>query len=102
VDRGQTVFYGITTSVKTEISSVMSITATGSSRSSLWRLPDFFSPKTGRTLSYHTAPERWKQCHQQKDSVLLDSVGRGQEFVFDAGDDSDVTEWLITILTGDY
>lgn len=78
----------------------LQLTATESSRPSLWRLPGWFSPKTGRSLSYHTAPERWRRCNRRKDSVLLDSVGRGQEFVFDTDNDSEAIEWLRVILTG--
>jgi hypothetical protein len=81
-----------------EVHPHLRLTAVESTRPSLWRLPKWFSPKSGRPLSYHTAPERWQKCPRGEDAVLWESVGRGQEFVIDIGDDSEATEWLGGIL----
>jgi hypothetical protein len=46
-----------------------------------WGLPAAFLPDDDRpTLSYHLRPDRWQR---QGGRVLLQSVGRGQEFVID-------------------
>lgn len=74
------------------------LTAAESNRPSLWRLPAWFSPMAKRTLSYHTAQERWHRCKQDRDKVLLESVGRGQEFVIDVENCSEANEWLAEIL----
>jgi hypothetical protein len=50
-------------------------------RRSLWRLPPWFAPGAGGSaLSYHARPARWQA---QGDHTLLQTVGRGQEFVLD-------------------
>jgi hypothetical protein len=71
------------------------LTAPGRSRS-VWQLPSWFCP-TGRksALSYHGGPQRW---NPQGDQVLLDCVGRGQEFVLDCEHYPEATSWLADIL----
>lgn len=63
---------------------------------SRWRLPASFHPdRTASPLSYHTDPRRWTT---DGDSVLLATVGRGQEFVVEATDD--IEQWVACLLAG--
>ena len=85
--------------VFSEFNSRLKLTAEESKYPSVWRLPAWFSPKHGKSLSYHTTPDRWHRCKKYRDMVLLKSVGRGQEFVIDIGDDITAKKWLSEILT---
>lgn len=68
------------------------LTAEGARSRSLWRLPQWFAPSSGRAcLSYHGSPERWTL---DGGDVLLSSVGRGQEFVLDCKDRSAAADWV--------
>lgn len=57
---------------------------------SVWRLPACFQPAGEPTLSYHRNPARWRRADDG--SVVLTTVGRGQEFVMDA--DARVAAWV--------
>jgi hypothetical protein len=71
------------------------LTAPGMRRSA-WRLPGWFHPAGKRsTLSYHSNPARWKIAEPH---VLLDTVGRGQEFVLDCDEYPEALEWLLRLL----
>lgn len=70
------------------------LTANGQRKKSVWALPSFFHPDHGTVMSYH------ENCFDSgnnpiwiagKDQCILNSVGRGQEFVVDGS--SDVVEW---------
>jgi len=75
---------------------VLRLTAPGMSRSK-WRLPMWFYPAEGKSrLSYHTKLSRWEHV---QDYVLLNTVGRGQEFVLDCQDYPEVEAWLSGIFT---
>jgi len=75
---------------------VMSLTAPGLTRSR-WRLPLSFYPAERKSrLSYHTILNRWKP---QQDHVLLNTVGRGQEFVLDCQHYPQAIEWLSDIFS---
>jgi hypothetical protein len=77
-------------------SPTLQLTASGSPRCGLWRLPGWFWPANGRTpLSYHGNLTRWQK---QGDSVLLDSVSRGQEFVLDCREYPEAGEWLRALI----
>ena len=56
---------------------------------SVWQVPQWL--KTMK-LSYHGSPERWL------DGNRLASVGRGQEFVSDIGDDEEANAWVNHII----
>ncbi len=57
-----------------------------------WQLPAWWYPGKGRPpLSYHQKPERWQQ---NSDSVTLNAVARGQEFVLDCGYYPEAMPWL--------
>lgn len=45
---------------------------------SIWRLPTWFHPNHGTTLSYHENSSRWSLT---RDECILSSAARGQEFV---------------------
>jgi len=66
------------------------------SRPSLWLLPEWFHP-SGRdsALTYHCDLARWQKS---KAGVMLNSVGRGQEFVLDCDDYPEAINWLREVL----
>jgi hypothetical protein len=67
------------------------LTAHGHTRS-IWLLPAWFYPCEGRlALSCHSKPTRWSR---DSTGVLLESVGRGQEFVLDCGHYPESFAWL--------
>ena len=71
------------------------LTAPGMLRST-WRLPSWFYPDEEKSsLSYHNSLSRWRI---EKDYVLLNSVGRGQEFVLDCQEYPEAVNWLRSIL----
>lgn len=68
------------------------LTAPDARGRSTWRLPAWFLPQDGRpSLTYHRSPSRWQR---QGDSVRLQTVGKGQEFVLDAWQYPEATSWL--------
>ena len=69
------------------------LTAPGSTSRRKWRLPLWFYPPGSRrpTLSYHSNRRRWRR---RKPWVYVDTVGRGQEFVFDADGIPEANVWL--------
>ena len=70
----------------------LTLTAPDSKSRSRWRLPSWFCPSNGRpTLSYHGNKDRWQRC---KPWTYVDTVGIGQEFVFDAGRIPEAHDWL--------
>lgn len=77
--------------VFTQFQEGLRLTAVHAKRS-IWQLPAWFQPHNKRTaLSYHHKPERW---HPHGESVFLQTVGRGQEFVLDSDDYPEAMEWL--------
>ena len=55
-------------------------------------LPDGFAPRPGRpTLSYHASTKRWSR---DDEGILLETVGRGQEFVLECDSYPGVLDWL--------
>lgn len=54
-------------------------------QASEWKVPSWLR---GRGLTYHGKPRRWR------DGDVLETVGRGQEFVTDLGDDAVAHEWV--------
>jgi hypothetical protein len=63
-------------------------------RCSMWQLPRWFDPNGRPALSYHSKPARWTDCHN---SMRLQSVGRGQEFVLDVDAYPEARAWLRSI-----
>ena len=74
-----------------ELDDGLTLTAPGE-RCSRWRLPAWFWPSGGApTLSYHSDEARW----QRRGSwVYVDTVDRGQEFVFVADGIPEAGVWL--------
>jgi hypothetical protein len=71
------------------------LTAEGASRS-VWSLPPWFYPeKHESSLSYHRSPERWSTAAGQ---TLLQTVGRGQEFVLDCRHYPQAPDWIEELL----
>ncbi len=63
-----------------------------------WRLPASFFPAPGKPpLTYHGKLQRWSRL-EADDHCLLNSVGRGQEFVLDLDHYPDVGNWLESLL----
>lgn len=71
------------------------LTAAGQSRS-VWALPAWSHPEgRGSCLSYHRRLERWSRMNGQ---TLLQTVGRGQEFVLDCADYPEAVSWARTLI----
>lgn len=71
------------------------LTAPHQSRS-VWQLPPWFFPHHPTSgLSYHKDLSRWKR---DEEKVLLQTVGRGQEFVLDSEDYPEAVQWLYQLL----
>ncbi len=67
-------------------------------KKSVWKLPTFFWPDENcrPELTYHKIQNRWERF---EDHLRMQSVGRGQEFVFDIGDNNkEVEDWLRILL----
>ena len=70
----------------------LTLTAPGAANRSEWRLPGWFWPTgVSPTLSYHADAGRWWRSGPW---VHLNTVGRGQEFVFDARGIPEARAWL--------
>lgn len=68
----------------------LKLTAEGANRS-LWSVPTWLDPRQGRTpLSYHGRPDRWTR---RGDSLYLETVMRGQEFVLDGHEYPEAIPW---------
>jgi len=72
------------------------LTAPESNAQTSWRLPSFLAPVDGRSqLSYHGDARRWRIVG---DECLLNSVARGQEFVFDTQGQDAPIQWILSLL----
>lgn len=61
----------------------------------MWSLPAWFSPEgKPSSLTYHTKQSRWSW---HGDSVELQSVAKGQEFVLDCKHYPESGEWLAAL-----
>lgn len=64
---------------------------------SRWAIPDWLMPSEDRpTLSYHGASERWSRNEQGQ--ARLQTVAKGQEFVFDAQGLPEVDDWVASLV----
>ena len=73
---------------------LLRLTAPGESRS-MWSLPRWFYPEGRPAISYHGSMKRWTL---RDDDVLLNCVGRGQEFVIDGNDYPELGNWASSII----
>lgn len=72
-------------------SSDLQLTAPGGTRT-LWRVPTWMVPGQGqRALTYHDNPDRWTLGTGH---ALMQSVGKGQEFVLHCSDYPESHDWL--------
>lgn len=70
----------------------LTLTAPRSANRSRWRLPSWFYPRGGHpTLSFHHGTKRWRRCEPW---MYVNTVGRGQEFVFDTDGIPEANAWL--------
>jgi hypothetical protein len=76
---------------------VLCLTAPESKKRSLWRLPAWFYPGDEKPpLTFHSNLNRW---HSEGRNVMLETVGRGQEFVLDCDYYPEITSWLKKIFS---
>ena len=74
------------------------LTCPGQRNRSVWKLPIYFHPEEGTTMSYHeniltkSGKVIW---NLEEEFCTLQSVGRGQEFVIEG--DSRISDWVKTI-----
>ncbi|QMI49795.1 hypothetical protein [Burkholderia sp. MBR-1] len=73
----------------------LQLTAPGCSRS-IWRVPRWLLNNPEQpTLSYHRDPARWRIDNEW---AIVQTVGKGQEFVIDMGDCNDASQWLESLV----
>ena len=76
----------------------LTLTAPEANSRSYWRLPHWFWPgDRPPSLSYHRDEVRWRRGGQW---VYAKTVGRGQEFVFDATGNRRADAWLRSLFNG--
>ena len=80
----------------TEISSDRILTDINQPKRSSWRLPLWFHPDSGMTLSYHEKPNRWAIDGAD---CILSSAARGQEFVLTENKPEVTDLWLQRIFS---
>lgn len=68
------------------------LTAPNNKRS-IWKLPQFFHPQFGTLMSYHEDKTKWAM---HNDHCILQSAGRGQEFVIEGNEQ--VEQWAKDII----
>lgn len=78
----------------TYIADALKLTTFGGSRS-MWSLPRWFHPDGRPALSYHGSADRWAL---RDNHALLNSVGRGQEFVIDGAQYPELEGWVTSII----
>lgn len=70
----------------------LQLTAPASHKRSLWKMPAWFNPTRHHApLSYHYDRKRWTR---RAGGYLLQSAGRGQEFVFDTAVYPEAIDWV--------
>ncbi|HPE08000.1 MAG TPA: hypothetical protein PLW50_09810 [Smithellaceae bacterium] len=75
------------------------LTAEGRTRS-IWHLPAWFSPIGRKScLTYHGNPLRWIDAGE---SVLLQTVAKGQEFILDCAHYPESVEWIKGVFAQDF
>jgi len=77
------------------------LTCPGQKKRSVWKLPRFFHPSYGTKVSYH------EKCYDKSNKpiwelfdthCILNSVGRGQEFVIEVNDE--IVKWTKQLFVG--
>jgi hypothetical protein len=67
------------------------LTDKGQNKRSLWRLPSSFCPRDKHTMTYHRDQKRWEPC---PGGYLLQTAGRGQEFILETNDYPGAISWV--------
>lgn len=70
------------------------LTCANQDKRSVWKLPQYFHPSFGTTMSYHESIKNKSNkdvWELHNNYCILNSVGRGQEFVIDGN--SDIVRW---------
>ncbi|MGA7676408.1 MAG: hypothetical protein WCA78_15350 [Rhizomicrobium sp.] len=80
-----------------EVSAARILTDVHQSKRSTWKLPAWFHPERGATLSYHENSDRWQIDGTE---CSLSSAARGQEFVLTTTDSEATEVWLRDIFGG--
>lgn len=79
-------------------SSTLQLTVATSRKRSLWKMPAWFNPMRHHApLSYHHDRKRWTR---RSGGYLLQSAGRGQEFVFDTAVYPEAIDWIRKLCAG--
>lgn len=74
----------------------LQLTTPGGTRT-LWRLPEWMAPGPGkRSLTYHEDPARWTMASGH---TLMQSVGKGQEFVLHCDDYPEANNWVASLIS---
>lgn len=69
------------------------LTAENGGPKSYWRVPSWLDITLGGTgMTFHPAPRRWKG------DGILETAGRGQEFVADIADNQEAIEWAAQLI----
>jgi hypothetical protein len=75
----------------------LQLTADPETKLSVWSLPACFSPGARSALTFHSSRDRWTP-HGER--VLLETVGRGQEFVLDLDAYPQAFDWIAALFRG--
>lgn len=73
----------------------LQLTAPNADRRRRWALPRWFLPGDRPALSHHGDPSRWTDG---RDHALLETVGRGQEFVLDSAHYPELPAWVAAVV----
>jgi hypothetical protein len=81
-----------------QISESRTLTDPSGKNRSAWRLPAWMHPDRGSTLTYHLAHPRWRV---DGDACVVQTVGRGQEFVLGCDNIGAVEAWVRSLFDED-
>ena len=89
---GYTLFRHSGAGVFRQYSREFQLTASDSTKASVWELPNWIFPNISRPpLSYHGNMDRWQICGM---TTRLEAVSRGQEFILDCKYYPEAVQWL--------
>lgn len=75
----------------------LQLTAPSAKTPSVWELPQWFYPHSGKpTFTYHADMARWQKSEL---GTILKTAARGQEFILDSKEYPEAISWLVKILT---
>jgi hypothetical protein len=76
-------------------SSQLQLTDDSQPLKSVWSVPAWMAPSSGRSMSFHGSAKRWSVNGNR---TQLRTVGKGQEFVLDVGDDPVPRRWIADLI----